>query len=143
MRRFGLWLALAGVFAATPALAANGEAARWKAEAARVAIVRDDWGIAHVHGKTDADAVFGMIYAQAEDDFHRVEVNYLTALGRAGGGGGRDRDLPGPAGAALHRAGRPEGALRREPGLAEGADGRLGRRAELLSRDPPCGEAAR
>ena len=45
-------------------------------------IVRDDWGIAHVHGKTDADAVFGMIYAQAEDDFNRVETNYLLSLGR-------------------------------------------------------------
>ncbi|MBS0278144.1 MAG: penicillin acylase family protein [Proteobacteria bacterium] len=55
---------------------------RWKAEAARVEIVRDDWGIAHVHGKSDADAVFGMAYAQAEDDFNRVEMNYVTALGR-------------------------------------------------------------
>ncbi len=44
--------------------------------------MRDDWGVAHVTGKTDADAVFGMIYAQAEDDFNRVETNYLTALGR-------------------------------------------------------------
>ena len=58
------------------------EAARWKAEAARVTVTRDDWGIAHVHGKSDADAVFGMIYAQCEDDFNRVEMNYLTALGR-------------------------------------------------------------
>jgi len=58
------------------------EQARWKAEAARVTIVRDDWGIAHVHGPTDADAVFGMIYAQCEDDFNRVETNYLTSLGR-------------------------------------------------------------
>jgi acyl-homoserine-lactone acylase len=51
-------------------------------QAARVTITRDDWGIAHVKGKTDADAVFGMIYAQAEDDFNRVEANYLTNLGR-------------------------------------------------------------
>jgi acyl-homoserine-lactone acylase len=58
------------------------EMARWRATAARVRIVRDDWGIAHVHGQTDADAVFGMIYAQAEDDFPRVETNYLNALGR-------------------------------------------------------------
>ena len=56
--------------------------ARWKAEANRVTITRDDWGIAHVHGRTDADAVFGMIYAQAEDDFPRIEANYLTNLGR-------------------------------------------------------------
>lgn len=55
---------------------------RWRAEAAGVTITRDDWGIAHVRGRSDADAVFGMIYAQAEDDFARVEANYLTALGR-------------------------------------------------------------
>ena len=62
--------------------AAPPELARWKAEASRVTITRDDWGIAHVHGPTDADAVFAMIYAQAEDDFPRIEANYLTALGR-------------------------------------------------------------
>ncbi len=56
--------------------------ARWKAERAAVSITRDDWGIAHVHGHTDAQAVFGMVYAQAEDDFGRVETNYLNALGR-------------------------------------------------------------
>jgi acyl-homoserine-lactone acylase len=64
------------------AAAPASEMARWRAEAARVSIVRDDWGIAHVHGKSDADAVFAMIYAQAEDDFNRVETNYITALGR-------------------------------------------------------------
>src|SRR5215469_10143171 len=58
------------------------ELARWKREAKDVTIVRDDWGIAHVHGKTDADAVFGMEYAQAEDDFNRVETNYINAMGR-------------------------------------------------------------
>jgi acyl-homoserine lactone acylase PvdQ len=58
------------------------EAARWYQQARNVTILRDDWGIAHVYGKTDADAVFGMIYAQAEDDFNRVETNYLNAMGR-------------------------------------------------------------
>src|SRR4051812_29702491 len=62
--------------------AAPPELARLRAEASRVTITRDDWGIAHVHGNTDADAVFGMIYAQAEDDFPRIEANYLTSLGR-------------------------------------------------------------
>ncbi len=61
---------------------ADPNVARWQAQAERVTIVRDEWGVAHVHGPTDADAVFGMIYAQAEDDFHRIERNYLTALGR-------------------------------------------------------------
>ena len=51
-------------------------------QAANVTITRDDFGLAHVKGHTDADAVFGMIYAQAEDDFNRVETNYLTNLGR-------------------------------------------------------------
>lgn len=50
--------------------------------AQRVTITRDDWGIAHVHGKSDADAVFGLVYAQAEDDFNRVETNFLYSLGR-------------------------------------------------------------
>jgi acyl-homoserine lactone acylase PvdQ len=59
-----------------------GEAARWQHEAANVTIIRDDWGIAHVYGKTDADAVFGMLYAQAEDDFNRVETNYINSMGR-------------------------------------------------------------
>lgn len=60
----------------------NGEVARWKREAASVTIIRDNWGIAHVYGKTDADAVFGAEYAQAEDDFNRVETNYINATGR-------------------------------------------------------------
>src|SRR5579872_4327024 len=72
------------VFAAAIAVqaATDPAAARWEQEARNVTIIRDDWGIAHVSGKTDADAVFGMIYAQAEDDFNRVETNYLNAMGR-------------------------------------------------------------
>ena len=50
--------------------------------AAKVTIIRDNWGIAHVYGKTDADAVFGMLYAQCEDDFKRIEMNYIEKLGR-------------------------------------------------------------
>jgi len=77
-------LILTSVLAASsaPTFALGADLPRWKAEAARVIISRDDWGIAHIHGKSDADAVFGMIYAQAEDDFNRVESNYLTTLGR-------------------------------------------------------------
>ena len=62
--------------------ASPSELARWKAEASRITITRDDWGIAHIHGKTDADAVFGLVYAQAEDDFNRVETNYVNSMGR-------------------------------------------------------------
>jgi len=47
-----------------------------------VTIYRDQWGIPHIYGKTDADAVFGLLYAQCEDDFARVEMNYIEKLGR-------------------------------------------------------------
>ena len=63
-------------------LSARTELAEWQQQAQNVTIIRDDWGIAHVYGKTDADAVFGGIYAQAEDDFNRIETNYLNSIGR-------------------------------------------------------------
>ncbi|MFC0168376.1 penicillin acylase family protein [Pseudoduganella danionis] len=59
-----------------------GAPAALAATAQRVTILRDTWGIPHVYGKTDADAVFGLMYAQAEDDFKRVERNYINAMGR-------------------------------------------------------------
>ncbi|HJV43842.1 MAG TPA: penicillin acylase family protein, partial [Caulobacter sp.] len=80
-----LALMSAAVLAASSAYAAPGtpdDVSRLKTRAAAVSITRDDWGIAHIHGKTDADAVFGMAYAQAEDDFNRVETNFMTSLGR-------------------------------------------------------------
>src|ERR1051326_2387165 len=67
------------------------EAARWEREARNVTIIRDDWGIAHVFGKTDADTVFGTVYAQAEDDFNRVEMNYINAMGRLSEAGGKSQ----------------------------------------------------
>ncbi|MBL7876770.1 MAG: penicillin acylase family protein [Cyclobacteriaceae bacterium] len=54
----------------------------WKSQAKQVTIIRDTWGIPHVYGKTDGDAVFGFLYAQCEDDFERVEMNYISAVGR-------------------------------------------------------------
>jgi len=83
MRRFGALITILVALIAAPSFGhAETDAARWARQAQAVTIVRDDWGIAHIKGKTDADAVFGLIYAQAEDDFNRVETNYLTALGR-------------------------------------------------------------
>jgi len=77
-----LCVVFATILQASGQQAPSAEQARWEHEAQAVVIVRDDWGIAHVHGKTDADAVFGMIYAQAEDDFNRIETNYLNSIGR-------------------------------------------------------------
>ena len=58
------------------------EVKAWKSQAKQVDIIRDNWGIPHIYGQTDADAVFGLMYAQCEDDFKRVEMNYIEKLGR-------------------------------------------------------------
>ena len=76
---FGLMFLFTAAYAAASPEPA--EAARWRQHAAHVRIIRDDFGIAHIYGISDADTVFGMIYAQAEDDFNRVERNYLRSLG--------------------------------------------------------------
>ena len=68
--------------ACAPQGSSDEESARWEAQSGNVTIIRDDWGIPHIYGKTDADVVFGLIYAQAEDDFNRVETNYLNSMGR-------------------------------------------------------------
>src|SRR4029077_13003963 len=57
------------------------EIIRWQREAQQVTIIRDNYGVPHIYGKTDADAVFGLMYAQCEDDFKRVEANYAEKLG--------------------------------------------------------------
>ncbi len=68
--------------AGPPVAVADPERARLEARASRVEIIRDDFGVPHIYGETDADAVFGMLYAQAEDDFPRIERNYVWAIGR-------------------------------------------------------------
>src|SRR6058998_1063615 len=81
-----LWLLtffLAAFSVSCGLLDAQKNKAAWEHEAQNISLVRDNWGIPHVSGKTDANAVFGVIYAQAEDDFNRVETNYFTALGRS------------------------------------------------------------
>jgi acyl-homoserine-lactone acylase len=91
-KSFGLlMIVVAGLLAPRCAQSSTNGHTRWAAEAANVKIVRDDWGIAHVYGKTDSDAVFGMIYAQCEDDFNRVETNYLNAMGRRAESEGEDK----------------------------------------------------
>src|SRR4051812_44621809 len=90
-------LVLAAVCAScSPQAAPDKSVNAWEQRAQAVTIVRDNWGIAHVHGKSDGDAVFGAIYAQAEDDFNRIETNYLNSMGRlaeAEGEGEVYRDL--------------------------------------------------
>ena len=75
-------LTLSACTAQTASQADSPELTAWKKRAEGVTIIRDDWGIAHVYAKTDADAVFGLMYAQAEDDFNRVETNFINSQGR-------------------------------------------------------------
>ncbi|MEM6829525.1 MAG: acylase [Bacteroidota bacterium] len=70
------------LYACTPPETSNSEVERWKTQAENVTILRDDFGVPHVYGKTDADAVFGLLFAQCEDDFARVERNFVWATGR-------------------------------------------------------------
>ncbi len=72
------WLLLVPILAAC----GTSELESWEQQAQNVTIIRDDFGVPHIYGKTDADAVFGMLYAQCEDDFNRVERNYIWAIGR-------------------------------------------------------------
>ena len=65
-----------------PPPADSPELTAWKKRAEGVTIIRDDWGIPHIYAKTDADVVFGLMYAQAEDDFNRVETNFINSQGR-------------------------------------------------------------
>ncbi|HRO73683.1 MAG TPA: penicillin acylase family protein, partial [Saprospiraceae bacterium] len=58
------------------------EITRWQKQAEKVIIIRDIYGIPHIYGDTDADVVFGLMYAQCEDDYKRIEMNYIEKLGR-------------------------------------------------------------
>ena len=82
---------LAACDTSVPAASEDPDLARWEARAEQVEIVRDDWGVPHIYAPTDADAVFGLMYAQAEDDFPRIETNFLTALGRMAEAEGESR----------------------------------------------------
>jgi acyl-homoserine-lactone acylase len=67
------------------------EISNYTAQAKKVSITRDKWGVPHIYGKTDADAVFGLLYAQCEENFPRVEKNYLEMMGRLGEVEGREQ----------------------------------------------------
>lgn len=81
MKKLIVFSALA-ILSCAPQGAPPEDVARWEERAQTVTIKRDDWGIPHIHGPTDADAIFGLMYAQAEDDFNRIEVNFLNSQGR-------------------------------------------------------------
>jgi acyl-homoserine-lactone acylase len=53
-------------------------------------IVRDEWGVPHVFGKTDADAAYALAYAHAEDDFSTIQEVVAMTRGRYGAMIGQD-----------------------------------------------------
>ena len=77
-----LFLLVLFVFSACKTSQPNPEVEKWQKQAENITIIRDDFGVPHIYGKTDADAIFGLLYAQCEDDFNRVEQNYIWATGR-------------------------------------------------------------
>src|SRR5438046_2474911 len=56
-----------------------------------VTIYRDTYGVPHIYGKTDAAVVFGLMYAQAEDNFWQLEEDYIRTVGHSA-------ELEGPSG---------------------------------------------
>lgn len=82
MRLFFLLVSLCFSVAAAAQPFRGNEIARFREQASRITITRDTYGVPHIYGKTDADVVFGVLYTQCEDDFDRVEMNYIEAIGR-------------------------------------------------------------
>lgn len=54
------------------------------AQAQRVRILRDTFGVPHVFGQSDADAAFGAAWANAEDDFPTVQDIFAASRGKLG-----------------------------------------------------------
>ena len=82
MKYIAFYLCTIILISCKPEVKLEGESVIFKKYADNVEIIRDDFGVPHIYGKTDADAVFGLLYAQCEDDFNRVEQNYIWATGR-------------------------------------------------------------
>ena len=60
------------VFAQSPSTI---EKARWEKHAKQTKIIRDEWGIPHIYGKTDVDAVFGLISSSLDyKDLHDCDI---------------------------------------------------------------------
>ena len=125
-------IALGSCSSQPAAPAVSPEVAAWQSRAQGVTIIRDDWGVPHIYGKTDADVVFGLMYAQAEDDFNRVETNFINSQGRLAEAEGE---------AEIYRDLRMKlfidpddlkAEYAKSRAVAQGPDGRLGRRPQLL-----------
>ena len=71
-----------------------------KQAAGRITIVRDNWGVPHIYGNTDADCAFGLMYAECEDNYWQIEETFIRTLGRSSEVYG-EKSLEGDASIAL------------------------------------------
>lgn len=55
-----------------------------------IQIVRDQWGVPHIYAPTDAEAAYGLAWANAEDDFVTMQSILLIAKGMNGLASGVD-----------------------------------------------------
>ncbi|MDR6197444.1 penicillin acylase family protein [Siphonobacter sp. SORGH_AS_0500] len=76
----GLGLSLGSALAQRPF--SDQEVKAMRAQAKRIEIIKDTYGVPHVYTKTDADAVFGMMYVQCEEFFEKVENSLISRTGR-------------------------------------------------------------
>jgi acyl-homoserine lactone acylase PvdQ len=83
MLRRALVILAVAVTVLPTAEAGESSAARRGGLARSVTIYRDTYGVPHIYGSTDAGVVFGLMYAQAEDNFWQLEEDYVHGLGRA------------------------------------------------------------
>jgi len=74
---------LAGTLPLAIAAALGSAATPLAAQQYEATIHRDAWGAPHVFAETDAEVLYGMAWALAEDDWPLIEANYLNALGRS------------------------------------------------------------
>ncbi len=111
--------------------------ARCKAEARRVTIIRDNWGVPHIYGKTDADAVFGSLYAQCEESFAKVEENNLEMLGRLAELYGEEQLYNDLQMRLIYDTAAAITDYKRQPALVTQVAGRGSRWSELLLVHPP------
>ena len=89
-------VALVGVLVLAVAVLATWEpyfarpAAATESRIYKAEVVRDEWGVPHIYGATDADTAYGVAIAHAQDDFFTLQDVVAMSRGRYGAIAGQD-----------------------------------------------------
>jgi len=59
-----------------------------------ITIIRDQWGVPHIYAKTDAQVVYGLAWASAEDGFCDDSRNFIAHPRRTRSSHRRGRSSP-------------------------------------------------